>query len=635
MEMTTSSIHLLIIWSKAQRHQVDIEKDINNHFECLKKFSVQWSRKLYKPNFRCFYAFSLKENTPKEVDTILKQKELDCGNGPFTVYIIKDNNPVFQKHENNSSLVNENAFSFKMRWRDVAGGSRIHCSDNEYETNRNLSVLFGISLSDFKKNPDIINISQYNQNCIGVNGYETLDSFFFILNNNIKYCVLRNFDDIYSQSESDLHKDIDLLVEHKNFIIYLTGAKPVRAEAYRVLHTISIAQKEVYFDFRYLGDNYYDYLWEKDILESRVQRKKHIWVPNEENHFYSLLYHALIQKKAIASDYIERLNSLSIQIINKDLGLPSTTKGMAILDNFISKKNYSYTKPIDSSVFFNYQNIKQTKCYHIFGIPFKSSYVQDSNGTLFWTSIFKKENVFIKNASKIILDNEAQFLEQLKQYEQFPKIVSRSEQSLTITSIPGITLQSLVDSKKHLSLQHQKSLLLGIIDILEILYSERIIHRDFTLGNILIDTTGTKYKVSLIDFGWATHFDKESTAITPIGLGENYKKQEYFSDAFAFAQILKIRFPKYPYLINSTKFFEKIALIPHPTSKDLNEIRQFISKRNSFFSIAIISLRENLIGCKFFSTNLWRKIIYPLHFRLWISKIKNFFGIVKKARKKK
>ena len=234
MEMKTSSIHLLVIWSKAHQHQKAIEKDILESFECLKKIQVQWDRSLYKANYRCFYAYSLKDNTPKEVDSILKQKINGCGNGPFWVYIIKDNNPKPQKSEVTAEIINANAYNFKMKWRNIVGGSRIHCSDNEYETNRNLSVLFRHSLSEIKGNINILNFSYLKQNCLGVNGFSSLASLFFLLNNNIKYCVLRNFENIFSQPTSSYHNDIDLLVEHKNFIIYLTGASPVYPDYYRV-----------------------------------------------------------------------------------------------------------------------------------------------------------------------------------------------------------------------------------------------------------------------------------------------------------------------------------------------------------------------------------------------------------------
>ena len=623
MEMKTSSIHLLVIWSKALQHQKAIEKDILESFECLKKIQVQWDRSLYKANYRCFYAYSLKDNTPKEVDSILKQKINGCGNGPFWVYIIKDDDPKPQKSEVTAEIINANAYNFKMKWRNIVGGSRIHCSDNEYETNRNLSVLFGLSLSEIKENINILNFSYHKQNCLGVNGFSSLASLFFLLNNNIKYCVLRNFENIFSQPTSSYHNDIDLLVEHKNFIIYLTGASPVYPDYYRVLHTITIAHKKNFFDFRYLGDNYYDYKWEKNILNHRIFQENTFFIPNQQNHFFCLLYHALIQKKAIAPDYITRLNSYSNQTINQDLDLPSTAKSLEILDKFISQNDYSYTKPTDASVYFNHQNIKQTQSYQQFGIPLKNSYALDDKGNIYYTSIFTKDGIFIKKASQEILENEFRFLEQLKESSSFPKIIRYSSNKLEITSVPGITLQTFIGTHQKFSLNQQKKFLIGIINILESLYSNRIIHRDFTPSNILIDTENDECNVHLIDFGWAIQYEEEASAIEPIGLGEIYRHPKYFSDAYAFAQILKIHFSSYPYLYNSAKIFEKIALTQHPDINDLEEVHQFVSKKISpvtlvqFHSIDFLKKTQSII------ITMWRKAIYPLHFRQWITNLHN------------
>ena len=623
MEMKTSSIHLLVIWSKALQHQKAIEKDILESFECLKKIQVQRDRSLYKANYRCFYAYSLKDNTPKEVDSILKQKINGCGNGPFWVYIIKDDDPKPQKSEVTAEIINANAYNFKMKWRNIVGGSRIHCSDNEYETNRNLSVLFGLSLSEIKENINILNFSYHKQNCLGVNGFSSLASLFFLLNNNIKYCVLRNFENIFSQPTSSYHNDIDLLVEHKNFIIYLTGASPVYPDYYRVLHTITIAHKKNFFDFRYLGDNYYDYKWEKNILNHRIFQENTFFIPNQQNHFFCLLYHALIQKKAIAPDYITRLNSYSNQTINQDLDLPSTAKSLEILDKFISQNDYSYTKPTDASVYFNHQNIKQTQSYQQFGIPLKNSYALDDKGNIYYTSIFTKDGIFIKKASQEILENEFRFLEQLKESSSFPKIIRYSSNKLEITSVPGITLQTFIGTHQKFSLNQQKKFLIGIINILESLYSNRIIHRDFTPSNILIDTENDECNVHLIDFGWAIQYEEEASAIEPIGLGEIYRHPKYFSDAYAFAQILKIHFSSYPYLYNSAKIFEKIALTQHPDINDLEEVHQFVSKKISpvtlvqFHSIDFLKKTQSII------ITMWRKAIYPLHFRQWITNLHN------------
>ena len=165
--------------------------------------------------------------------------------------------------------------------------------------------------------------------------------------------------------------------------------------------------------------------------------------------------------------------------------------------------------------------------------------------------------------------------------------------------------------------------MIGIIDILESLYSNRIIHRDFTPSNILIDTENDECNVHLIDFGWAIQYGDETSAIEPNGLGEIYRYSKYFSDAYAFAQILKIHFSSYPYLYNSAKLFEKIALTQHPDINDLEEIHQFISKKISPVTLVQLHSIDILKKTQSFIITMWRKAIYPLHFRQWITNLHN------------
>ena len=175
---------------------------------------------------------------------------------------------------------------------------------------------------------------------------------------------------------------------------------------------------------------------------------------------------------------------------------------------------------------------------------------------------------------------------------------------------------------KHLSLQHQKSFLLAIIDILEILYSERIIHRDFTPSNILIDIANNNCEVGLIDFGWAIQYGEEKSAITPNGLGEIDRHPTFFSDAYAFAQILKTHFSTSSYLTSFAHYFEEIASKQQPAPSDLTKIRKIASKNISILKIAHIQIRNGIHSFEKHCGKAWRKAIYPLHFRQWIRKIR-------------
>ena len=99
------------------------------------------------------------------------------------------------------------------------------------------------------------------------------------------------------------------------------------------------------FDFRSIGDNYYDKKFQEEILDSRIKHPNEFYIPNKEMHLYSLIYHAIIHKKNISNSYIKVMKNYGIRDFNKN----NLKKK---LDEFMKKKNYDYCKPELSVGFF-------------------------------------------------------------------------------------------------------------------------------------------------------------------------------------------------------------------------------------------------------------------------------------------
>ena len=68
----------------------------------------------------------------------------------------------------------------------------------------------------------------------------------------------------------------------------------------------------------------------------------------KNDHFYSLLYHGLMQKKSFSKDYIVRLHGMASS--DESLHLESRSAQCELLQGFIRKKGYAMPKPTDLSV---------------------------------------------------------------------------------------------------------------------------------------------------------------------------------------------------------------------------------------------------------------------------------------------
>ena len=545
--ITQASIHLMIIWSEAMNYKDKIIEDLKLNFKVLNLFSIKWDRNLFMENYTIFYAHSLKELDRFSLEKVLTDKILHCGTDKFTVIIFQDDNPHYSNRQTSSGkrLVNTNVFDKKNLYRKwTGGGHRIHASDDEWETNKDLTLLLGQNIKDYLKNNSFQTISEktYSQNCIGVNGYNSIQELFYVLNNTIKYVVLRNFDCIPEKYTIEGHGDIDLLVEHKNYITYLTLAKPIFEESYRVYHTININKENIPFDFRHIGDNYYDYFWEEHIINNRQIKKNLFYIPNAEDLFYSLLYHAYIQKLNVKSDYIKKLHELGKNI---NIQFHSNNQYViSLLDIFMKGRNYEYIKPNDLSVAYNEENIALSTHALRYGKAIKALAIKEDSSL--YSKVFENDSSFVKIGTNKLIDNEAYFLNKLSKYRFFPKILKwekgEHESILETKKVPGIDFLSFFSISSHRKSSYIRSFIKECCEILSILYSSHIIHRDFTPYNLLIEEKEGECNVYLIDFGWAINSINPAEELLLTGLGNGYYISNYYSDFQAVANILKKHF---------------------------------------------------------------------------------------------
>lgn len=186
--------------------------------------------------------------------------------------------------------------------------------------------------------------------------YKNLDEMFMNLNSmNINYVVLRNYENFDSESFLVNHPDIDFLCENRELFISAIKSLPRESKKDRIHQKIVVNGKEVAIDIRTIGDGYLDSAWETSILDNKVMFHS-FFVPDETNYYYSLLYHALIQKHDISKDYKERLNNMGIWDPISD-----RNSCLVTLEDYMCSNNYFYTIPEFSGATFNTNGINKNR----------------------------------------------------------------------------------------------------------------------------------------------------------------------------------------------------------------------------------------------------------------------------------
>eukprot|EP00579_Thalassiosira_antarctica_P003112 CAMPEP_0201905188 /NCGR_PEP_ID=MMETSP0902-20130614/56382_1 /ASSEMBLY_ACC=CAM_ASM_000551 /TAXON_ID=420261 /ORGANISM="Thalassiosira antarctica, Strain CCMP982" /LENGTH=205 /DNA_ID=CAMNT_0048439295 /DNA_START=792 /DNA_END=1406 /DNA_ORIENTATION=- len=183
----------------------------------------------------------------------------------------------------------------------MGGGYSIHATDNIQECKDNMKALM------------LHHEYQHRH-------FDTLRRVFDVLNfSESKYVVLRNFEKMPDNVAVDSnHLDVDLLVDdYYEVKRILDGDSPQHFWSvsyengeHRVVNTVSIGGHGVNFDVRHVGDNYLDKQWQQDILKRRFSSRTGIYIPSEEDHLFSIIYHAIIQKKVISDTYVKVMTKI-------------------------------------------------------------------------------------------------------------------------------------------------------------------------------------------------------------------------------------------------------------------------------------------------------------------------------------
>ena len=541
--MNKPILHILVIWSKGLDYKEEILSDLRKNFDILKVFRCHWDKDKFLQNYMVFYAHSQYHLDSNSFRSLLQNKVNQCGDEDFTVVVLRDDSPLFENRSTSSGvrLVNTRIFDKKIHYRALTGGGhKIHSSDDAWETNHDLTLMFGLNTEDFCRRITLDGgEANFSQNCQGVGGYKSIQDFFYVLNNTIRYVVLRNHECIPHQYTVEGHGDIDLLCDNKNWMAFLTAARPVFEESYRVYHIICIGGVEVPFDFRHVGDNYYDQLWQENILQTRVLTRNLFYAPNPENQYYSLLYHAYIQKWEIKEDYLPKLKMYA-EAIGQSFDSDSRIT-IHQLDTFFRAHRYEYTRANDITVVYNHDHIALSPYALRFGQFFKRLAPRPSDPMKFHSRIYEKKDSFIKIGTTSLIENEATYLQKLLHCVRVPKLLRKeflaeeNETLIEISRVKGVDFNKFFGNVDNHRWSYLRNFIIRCLELLYMLADNHIAHRDFLPSNLMIDAKGTI--VSLIDFGWATELGKQNEN-RPKNLAGWFAKEDNATDSFALAQLL-------------------------------------------------------------------------------------------------
>lgn len=335
----TDEIHLLVLWARARKAEARILADIPRHVDIVTTLELAWPGRAEK-GFQEFYGTYLPDP---------RRKVRDAGAGAFLVVVVRDRKPryAFRRTERGMERLNERIYQMKRRYRNWIGGSHIvHATNSVEEACHDLWLLTGICYDDWasgawrERAPRVI---------AGRKGWDSLREAFQTLNVCIPYVVLRGWTYLPDGYDRARDTDIDILAADYRNAAWLLHARKVYPKLLKRPHyEITVAGQPVRLDIRSIGDGYYDTAWQRDILQNRCLLPQGFYVPEGEDAFYSLAYHAILQKRVATPN----LDKVFAEAAMRGLGA-DVASCLTALRHYMAAHGYGFARPSDATVYFN------------------------------------------------------------------------------------------------------------------------------------------------------------------------------------------------------------------------------------------------------------------------------------------
>ena len=273
------------------------------------------------------------------------------------VYLVVDSSPkyVAENHLENyvysNRLINKKTKKFHEKMNKKLTGFFI--SKNPREFLEKFVLIFGFNAFQYLNivGKQLLKLKPLDFP-LGTFGWKNFDEFISFANITCDWIIIRNFEflplDFFGND-----KDLDVLCRNKEvFIKKLNLSKRSWGIS---SYQVNIDGKKIPLDLRYLGDGYFDKLWQHNMLVNKKFYNDYVPRPCNIDYFYSLIYHSKLQKNKIKEIYFERLYKLQLTLgmnLRKSF-IKDDLICSKLLSNFLNLNQYIISKPFDINVKFN------------------------------------------------------------------------------------------------------------------------------------------------------------------------------------------------------------------------------------------------------------------------------------------
>lgn len=419
-----------------------------------------------------------------------------------------------------------------------------------------------ISVSKAKKPVLIYDISteKIKENLLKI--YKERD---LIINEIIKldsdYIILLYFDLLLFKETRTNFFEVDILtnsktveiLSHRYKINQSTDIYYIELDSQGVLYRINLLNRELEI---YQSD-FNDYFFSNiGLLNNNIR------ILNNESCYIYMLFKLVYTTGAIDSSYFIPFELVKEDRINP---LDNNYADIQKLSNYLDSFNLfkfplnKFINDISFKFIFYIENCVSSRILHA-DLNYK-----------FISRIYKVDEKIVKQANLGLVTNEYKALTLVQDSDYFPKVYNFNSagksEYFEMDFIEGYSLdEDIINSE--LNSSEKLTFVNGLLDILEILKSKNISHRDINANNIIVKVK----RPVLIDFGWAVNLDAVNP-FTPGGLNGKYRTpKDELSDVYAVAKTIE------DYIEGD--FSELIELMKSNYNLPISEYRKVLNKES-------------------------------------------------------
>src|SRR5690554_5860483 len=281
------------LWESARPYRDKIRKELSERFQILLETEIEWSKANFHQNAERLYEVPMfSDNRQFDVESSHAKK---IGDTKFILFVLRDETPDYtyaKSVSGKNELSNLNFVKAKYKFRDwiekdTGNKYGVHSTNNIYEFFFQVPLLLGTEIFKQLLNKESLQIDTILKDLEGANGWKNWNEVFEILNLTTNYLVLRGFETLPTTNPE---RDLDVITDNYQRFASALGATQKKKKPYKGY--ISVNDESISLDIRFIGDNYYNVSWAKEMLATKEFYNDVVFVPRLDQYFFSLLFHA-------------------------------------------------------------------------------------------------------------------------------------------------------------------------------------------------------------------------------------------------------------------------------------------------------------------------------------------------------